>query len=71
MSVSTLLQEKMDAAAKVRETRRILTDQLEYDVTGLVNAANLTFDQLVQYSIAMSLKMISNRLDGAKALEGH
>jgi hypothetical protein len=43
--------------------QNLLADQLAYDVTGQMANAGLTFDQRVQYSIAMSLKDISDYLE--------
>jgi hypothetical protein len=49
---------KVSFEATQNVARKALRDQLEYDVTGLINEANLSFDQAIAYSIALSLKQL-------------
>lgn len=52
--------------ARVMTAQRALLNNLEFDGTGLMQDAGLTWDQRVQWSIAMSLKCISDRLEEGK-----
>lgn len=54
---------KLSAAEKQRVARAALVDNLEFDATGMLPHAGLTFDQRVAYSVAMSLKCISDNLE--------
>lgn len=61
--VKDTLSLKMEIVEKERNARAALTAYLEFDASGMCGSAGLTFDQRVQYSIALSLKAISDRLE--------
>lgn len=57
------LKSQMDAQTKRTVARRVLLDKLEMEFSGQLKNAELTFDQEVQYKIALSLTAISDRLE--------
>lgn len=63
MAIADTLKKQMDAQVKRNIVRRALLDCLEHEFTGQLKDAGLTFDQEVQYKIALALSRISDRLE--------
>lgn len=57
------LIERLAAGERMNKARHALAGSLEADFTGAMKDAGLTWDQRVAYSVARSLKAISDQLE--------